>query len=164
MRLELEVELRDTPGQLMSVLETLGRYGANIVTIVHDRSRLRNGRLPVLLAFDAPPEGTNHLLEAIRAHFRVLRLSGATDTHLAAFLLIGHVIQDDLSHVTEAVFKGGAEVRRVRAEVAAREEPSAVLVDVAAATEAKLADALRRVRALSEERGYVLLEALGVDA
>lgn len=160
-RMELEVELRDSPGQLSGVLDTIGRYGGNIVTIVHDRSRMRNGRLPVLLVFEASEEGVSPMLEAIRRDYRVLRTSGAKDTHLGAFLLIGHVIQNDLKQVTEAVFQAGAEVRRVRADVSARDAPSSVMVDVAAASDGALRAALKRVREISGERGYTFVDEVG---
>lgn len=160
-RMELEVELRDSPGQLSGVLDTLGRFGGNVVTIVHDRSRLRNGRVPVIVVLEAPEEGVAPMLEAVRREYRVLKASGATDTHLGAFLLIGHVIQNDLKQVTEAVFQGGAEVRRVRADVSAREAPSAVMVDVVAGSADALARALARVRDISRERGYIVVEEVG---
>lgn len=162
--MEIEVELRDSPGQLSGVLETMGRYGGNIVTVVHDRTRLRNGRLPVFVTLDAAEEGVAPMLEALRRDYRVLRAGGARDTHLGAFLLIGHVIQNDLSEVTEAVFKAGAEVRRIRADVSGREAPSAVMVDLASGSEAGLAAALRRVREISGERGYTFVDAVGGGA
>lgn len=161
MRLELEVELLDAPGQLTGVLETVGRFGGNIVTIVHDRSRLRNGRVPVVIHLEAPPEGMGPMLEAVRRDYRVLKAGGARDTVLGAFLLVGHVFQNDLAEVTEAVFGAGAEVRRVRGEVAGRDNPSAVLLDVAAGNDRQLGAALARVRDLARERRYVFLEALG---
>jgi ACT domain-containing protein len=160
LRLDLEVELRDAPGQLTGVLELIGKYGGNIVTVVHDRSRLRSGRVPVRIAFDAPDDGIDPMLEAIRRAYRVLRLGGTRDSHVTAFLLIGHVIQNDLSRVTEQIFNAGAEVRRVRADITGREQPSAVLVDIAAGNERAIRDAMARVEALCREKGFVFLDSV----
>ncbi|MHB8585895.1 MAG: hypothetical protein ACYDDF_08700 [Thermoplasmatota archaeon] len=160
MNLDVEVELRDAPGQLVGVLELIGRFGGNVITVVHDRSRIRSGRVPVRFVFEAPDEGTGPMLEEIRRTYRVLRVQGAKDTHLSAFVLIGHVIQDDLSKVTEAVFGAGAEVRRIRVDIAKRADPSAVLIDVAATSDRIVREALNRVRQLSAERGYVFLDAV----
>ena len=37
MRLNLVLELLDVPGQLLDVLKTIGRIGANIVAVIHQR-------------------------------------------------------------------------------------------------------------------------------
>ena len=53
MRLNLGLELMDIPGQLMDALEPIGRLGANIVTVIHQRDiKTERGTIPVQITIE----------------------------------------------------------------------------------------------------------------
>ncbi|HNS25136.1 MAG TPA: amino acid-binding protein, partial [Methanobacteriaceae archaeon] len=48
MRVNLVLELLDVPGQLLDVLRPMGRLGANIVAVIHQRDvKTDEGKVPV---------------------------------------------------------------------------------------------------------------------
>lgn len=164
MRLDISLELRDSPGQLSQALSTVSRFGGNVVSVLHEHGRKRGDFIPVRIVLDTTEEGQAPLLAALKAEFRVLAVSGATATLRHAFLLLGHVFESQVQEITDAVFHSGAEVRRFTAEISGREEPSAVLVEISAPDDATLAAARSRVADVVAAKGITYVEALGGEA
>ncbi len=161
MKLDILVELLDSPGQLSHTLMTVSRFGGNISSVLHERARRKGDYVPVRLVLEAPKEAVDPLIAALREECRVLTVSGAVASLPFAFLLLGHVFESQVQEITDAAFAAGAEVRRFTAEIATREEPSAALVELAAPDETILAAARERVREAAKRKGLVYVEALG---
>lgn len=161
MKLDILVELRDAPGQLSQTLSTIGRFGGNVMSVLHEHGKRKGDWVPVRIVLEVPPEGQEPLVQALKAECRVLNVSGAVATIPYAFLLLGHVFESQVQEMTDAVFAAGAEVRRFSAEISAREEPSAALVEIAAGSPEVLREARERVARIAKEKGLVYVEALG---
>ena len=57
MRIDLVLELLDTPGKLVKVLEPISTFGANLVTVIHKRDyKNENGKVPVQLTLEGEHE------------------------------------------------------------------------------------------------------------
>lgn len=160
-KLDILLELRDSPGQLSGALATVSRFGGNILSVLHEHGKRKGDWVPVRLVLEAPKESQDPLVNALKTECRVLSVSGAVTTVPFAFLLLGHVFQSQIQDVTDAVFQAGAEVRRVTAEIAARDEPSAALIEIAANSPAALAQARTSVQRLASSKGLTYVEALG---
>ena len=53
MKMNLVLELLDSPGQLVRVLEPISTFGANLVTVIHKRDyKNENGKVPVQLTLE----------------------------------------------------------------------------------------------------------------
>lgn len=160
MILDIQVELKDAPGQLGNVLAVVARYGGNIQSVHHEHGRQRGEWVPVRLKLEVLEEASEALVGALREEARVLNVSGNVRSIPYAFLVLGHVFQSQLTDLTDAIFAAGAEVRTVRAEVSGREQPSAVLVEIAAPDAGALARAQQGVAALAREKGLSYVGAL----
>lgn len=161
LRLDILLELRDSPGQLSQALGTISRFGGNVVSVLHEHGKRKGDWVPVRVVLEATKDAQQPLIDALKAECRVLTISGAAASLPFAFLLLGHVFESQVQELTDAVFATGAEVRRFSAEIAAREEPSAALVEIAAGTAEVLAEARARVAAIAHAKGLVYVEALG---
>lgn len=160
-KLDILLELRDSPGQLSAALATVSRFGGNIVSVAHERGKRKGDFVPVRLVLETQKEGIDPLIDALKAEFRVLNVQGAVTTVPFAFLLLGHVFQSQLQEITDAVFAAGAEVRRVTAEIASRESPSAALIEIAASSAQVLAEARGSVQRLAATKGLSYVETIG---
>ena len=161
MKLDVLLELRDSPGQLSQALATISRFGGNVQSVLHEHGKRKGDWVPVRVVLDVPKEGVDPLVTALKAEARVLGVSGAATSVPFAFLLLGHVFESHVQEITDAVFAAGAEVRRFSAEITARDQPSAALVEVAAPTVEALAEARERVAHLARAKGLTYVEALG---
>lgn len=160
MKLDILVELRDSPGQLSNALGTVSRFGGNVQSVLHEHGKKKGDWVPVRIVLEIPKENAEPLVAALKEESRVISVGGAVASLPFAFLLLGHVFESQVQEVTDAIFAAGAEVRRFSAEIASRESPSAALVEIAAATPEALRDARDRVRAIAANKGLAYVEAL----
>lgn len=161
MKLDILVELRDSPGQLSQTLAAVSRFGGNVQSVLHEHGKRKGDWVPVRIVLDVPKENVDALVAGLKAECRVIQVGGAVASLPYAFLLLGHVFESQVQDVTDAVFAAGAEVRRFSAEIASREAPSAALVEIAAPNPAILAEARERVASVARSKGLVYVEALG---
>lgn len=164
MKLDVSLELRDSPGQLSAALGAISRFGGNVQSVLHEHGRKKGDWIPVRVVLDVPKENIDALLLGLREEHRVISVSGAVASIPFAFLLLGHVFESRVNEVTDAVFAAGAEVRRFSAEIESRENPSAALVEIAANSHDALREARERVAELAKAKGLVYVETLGGDA
>jgi len=161
VKLDILVELRDSPGQLSQALATVSRFGGNVISVLHEHGKRRGDWVPVRIVLEIPKEGEEPLVNALKAESRVVSVGGASATIPFAFLLLGHVFESHVQEITDAVFAAGAEVRRFSAEIASREAPSAALVEIAAGNAETLQAARERVQEMARAKGLLMIEALG---
>lgn len=161
MKLDVSLELRDSPGQLSAALATISRFGGNVQSVLHEHGRKKGDWVPVRVVVDVPKENADALLAGLKEEHRIISVSGALASLPFAFLLLGHVFESHVHEVTDAIFAAGAEVRSFKAEIESRESPSAALVEIAAHTPDALRDARERVAAIAKRKGLVYVEALG---
>lgn len=158
MRLELEVELPDAPGQLSRVLEIVADHGANVVSVVHRHEEESDGRVPVLLQLEVEERETLGLVDAIARDHRLLSIDRHGGPVRTAVLLVGHVFEADLRELLEGAFEEQAQVDAVDARIDSRAEPSAVLVRLSADDEGALSGAMGALEDHAEEHQLTVLE------
>lgn len=161
MKLQLLLELHDSPGQLQAALAAISKYGGNILSVLHEHGKRHGDWVPVRIVLDAPREAHEPIVGALRTTSRVLSVEGMATSVPFAFLLLGHVFESQVKEVTDAVFANGGEVRRFTAEIASRDQPSAALVEVSAPDRDTLAEVRARVAQLARAKGLSYVEALG---
>lgn len=161
MKVDVLIELRDSPGQLSAALGVIGRFGGNVLSVLHEHQKKKADLVPVRIVLDVPREGQQPLLKALAEEWRLLSVSGATTSHSFAFLLLGHVFESQVQEVTDAIFATGSDVRRFTAEIVARDQPSAALVEISAPDREKLDAARASVREVAARKGLTFVEALG---
>lgn len=161
MKLDVLIELRDSPGQLSAALATISRFGGNVVSVLHEHGKRKGDWVPVRIVLEAPKESHAPLVKALSEESRLLSVSGAQTSIAYAFLLLGHVFESHVQDITDAVFAAGGEVRRFTSEIVARDQPSAALVEIAAPDRDTLDAARGRVIELARTKGLTFVEALG---
>lgn len=160
MKMELEVELRDVPGQLSFVLDRVSEHGGNIDSVLHRRADARGEWVPVKLVLEIAPARAHRLVDALREKVRVLAASGEAKGLPMPLMLVGHVFDNRVDEFLEVLHASGCRIHRVQAEMTSKEAPSAVFIDLTADSDAGLQEALRQVEAMARERGLSLLRGL----
>lgn len=98
MRLNLVLELLDIPGQLMDVLEPVGRLGANIVTIIHQRDvKTERGTVPVQITIEGDEETLDNVINALEAqNIQIIEIDGVLRKETITTILIGNIVDKDV--------------------------------------------------------------------
>ena len=78
MRINLVLELLDSPGQLIKALEPISTFGANLVTVIHKRDyKNENGNVPVQLTIEGEHEDLKNVVERYeQLGFTIIEMDG----------------------------------------------------------------------------------------
>jgi ACT domain-containing protein len=98
MRLNLVLELLDIPGQLMDVLNPVGRLGANIVTVIHQRDiKTERGTIPVQITIEGDEETLKKVINTLEAQkIQIMEVDGVLRKETITTILLGDIVEKDV--------------------------------------------------------------------
>jgi ACT domain-containing protein len=98
MRLNLVLELLDVPGQLLDALNPIGKLGANIVAVIHQRDvKTERGTIPVHISIEGDEETLERVLNAIEEmDIQIIEVDGVVRKEKITTILIGNIVDQDL--------------------------------------------------------------------
>ncbi len=105
MRLKLVLELLDVPGQLLDALNPIGRLGANIVAVIHQRDvKTERGTIPVQITIEGDEETLNKVLKKLESEgIQIIRVDGILRKEKITTILIGNIIDQDVKDTVDAL-------------------------------------------------------------
>ncbi len=105
MRLKLLIELPDTPGQLVNILQPLSSFGANVSTIIHEHdNRTADGKIPVHFTLDGSKEILEKGVEFIRGQdVDIVEIDGILQKETQTFLLLGNIPTADIMQTVHKI-------------------------------------------------------------
>ncbi len=98
MRLKLVLELLDVPGQLLDALNPIGRLGANIVAVIHQRDvKTERGTIPVQITIEGDEETLNTVLKKLESDgIQIMRVDGILRKEKITTIFIGNIVDQDV--------------------------------------------------------------------
>jgi ACT domain-containing protein len=105
MRMDLVLELLDSPGQLVKALEPISVYGANLVTVIHKRDyKNENGKVPVQLTLEGEHEDLKNVVDRFEElGFTIIEMDGVVRKESITTILFGHIVDQDLRDTTDRI-------------------------------------------------------------
>ncbi|WP_456418860.1 ACT domain-containing protein [Methanocaldococcus infernus] len=103
MRVSIDIELNDKPGELLKVLTPISKYKANIITIIHSREEIVGGRVPIRLVIDTDKEKLKKILEEIEKVAIVKKVDGEERAIYLDVVVIGHVVDTDVKDTIDRI-------------------------------------------------------------
>ena len=105
MRMNLVLELMDSPGQLVKALEPLGNYGANLVTVIHKRDyKNDNGNVPVQLTLEGEQEDLKNIVNKYEElGFTIIEMDGVVLKEKITTIFFGHIVDQDLRDTMDRI-------------------------------------------------------------
>lgn len=160
MKIELEVELTDKPGELVRCLEPISALGGNILQVIHSRARsATKGVAPVSIHFEIENldvvEDIKLLIEKQRV--RVIKWAQEFVGFKQVFILIGHVFQKDITDTIIRLLDSGVLVNEVNAKITQKEEVSTVKFSIVGNTEQEIQQAMNLCKEICMEKGLFLI-------
>ena len=98
MRLNLVLELLDIPGQLIDALEPIGRLGANIVTVIHQRDvKTERGTVPVQITIEGDKDTLDKVIKTLESqNIQIMEVDGVLRKEKIRTILIGNIVEKDV--------------------------------------------------------------------
>jgi ACT domain-containing protein len=105
VRVNVDLRLKDVPGQLIRALEPVSRNGGNIVGVVHRHDQISAGRIGVNLTFDVP---SDKVLEKVQAEWRgaevdLMRIENIFETYPLEYVIVGDVSAAEMKRITDGI-------------------------------------------------------------
>ena len=103
--MNLVLELLDSPGQLVRVLEPISTFGANLVTVIHKRDyKNENGKVPVQLTVEGEQEDLAGLINKFEElGFSVIEMDGVIRKEKITTILFGDIVDQDLRDTMDKI-------------------------------------------------------------
>lgn len=105
MRINLVVEIKDSPGQLVEILNPIKGLGANIVTVIHRRDeKNEEGNVPVQLTLEGSKDNIQKVIDRIKnSGFSILKIDNTVQKEYLSAILIGHIIDNDIRDMMDQI-------------------------------------------------------------
>lgn len=160
----MELELQDTPGQLIHVLTPVSGLGGNVMSVVHhhDKKTFRN-TVPVSVIFDIEEHKLEELQKGLEKNgvtvVRIGKMRLRARTHI---LLIGHIIHTDLRHTIDEIDGTGfAEVQDLSLSMPAIDGPSSAVVTIMATGNEELKKSVEILKDIAERKDLLVIVPIG---
>ncbi|MHC1579068.1 MAG: ACT domain-containing protein [Candidatus Alkanophagales archaeon] len=163
MKVSVDIELKDVPGQLVSALTPISELGGNVISVLHHRDRkTRRGTIPVQIVFDVEESKLATLLRRLRERgITVVRVGTERLKEAALVLLIGHIVRSDVKELIDAVDRTGfAEVVELFLSMPAIEEKSAATLTIRAVGRDELERALEILEGIARDKGILVVRPI----
>ena len=105
MRINLVLELMDTPGQLVKALEPISSLGANLVTVIHKREyKNEKGNVQVQLTIEGEHEDLKNVVERFEElGFSIIEIDGVLLKEKITTIFHGHIVDQDLRDTMDRI-------------------------------------------------------------
>jgi ACT domain-containing protein len=159
MKIKLEIELLDEPGQLIKALEPVSNFGGNIGEIDHLRDQKKENKLPVVITFDLDKEeALKNIIQAIeKQNISVIRAEPVRSTCKKTVILVGHVFATNIKDTIDKILETQVVVKEVTARIKRPEEVSTVKFKIEAETEEKLEETVEIIRGIGAKKNLFVV-------
>lgn len=163
MKITMDIELKDIPGQLVLALKPVSDSGGNILSVLHQRDKKTPaGRIPVELVIDIEERKLEGLLEQLKARgVHVVRTGKERLRESMVVLLIGHIVHSDIRETIDSIDSTGfAEVVGLSLCMPGVDEESSASVTLSAIGEKELEEALAILERTAEGKEILVISPI----
>ncbi|TFG56045.1 MAG: hypothetical protein E4H30_05585 [Methanomassiliicoccus sp.] len=165
MRVNVDLRLKDKPGQLIKALEPISLNEGNIVGVIHDHEQVTGGRISVNMTFEARDQ---HSLDAIFAMWKergveVAKMGEIYRTYVAEYLLVGDLTQSTLRSITGSIEKmEGIDSIDLQYSLSTSTDNKSVLLLVNVREKNKVTEIDNFLKGRSKRNNFLLVRGMGV--
>lgn len=162
MRLNLVLELLDVPGQLLDALDPIGKLGANIVAVIHQRDvKTERGTIPVHISVEGDRETLKRVLKSIEEmDIQIIEVDGVVKKEKITTILIGNIVDKDLKETIKVLNNiKGVRVADLNLKMSDNPEESASRIVIEADYGIK-EDLMRNINEYGKSKGFLVINEI----
>jgi len=162
MRLNLVLELLDIPGQLLDALEPMGRLGANIVAVIHQRDvKTERGTVPVQITIEGDKETLDKIMVAIEAKgIQIMAVDGVLRKEQITTVFVGDIVNEDVQDTLSRLNAlEGVKVADLNLKMSDQAENSAtkIVMETDYGPKKKV---LRKIKEVGTRKGFLVINEI----
>ncbi len=159
----MDLELKDTPGQLVLALLPISDFEGNIVSVVHHRDKKTpRGMIPVQVAFEIDGEKVSDLIKELKKNgIIVARVGEERLLESRIGILIGHIVHSDIRDTIGQIDATGyAEVVDLAMAMPGIDQRSSAILVINATGKREMESAVELLRGIAREKDLLLIETI----
>ncbi len=163
MRVSMDLEIKDAPGQLLNALQPISELKGNLKSVVHHHEKhTPRGTIPVQLVFEAEPSILDNIITKLEENgIGVIRVDEERMMEHGAVLLVGHIVHTDIQNTIESIDKTGyAEVVEISLSMPHIDTTSSASLKIDAVGREELYDAIKVLKNIAEEKDLLVIEPI----
>ena len=163
MKISMDIELTDIPGQLVLALKPVSDLGGNILSVLHQRDKKTpSGRIPVQLVLEIEERELDRLVERLKERdVNVVRIGKERLKESMVVLLIGHIVHTDLRETIDSIDSTGfAEVVELSLSMPGVDKKSSASVTLSAIGKEELKEALSILERTVNKKGIRVISSI----
>jgi len=163
MKIAMDIELQDIPGQLVLALEPVSDLGGNILSVLHERDKKTpSGRIPVELVFEMDEKKLDRLVERLKERgVKVVRIGKERLKESMVVLLIGHIVHSDVRDTIDCIDRTGfTEVVGLSLSMPSVAQKSSASLTLSAIGKKELKEALHILERTVNKKGIVVISPI----
>ena len=163
MKISMDIELEDIPGQLVHALEPVSDFGGNILSVLHQRDKKTpSGRVPVQLVVEIEEKRLDKLVDWLKGKgMNVVRIGKERLKESMVVLLIGHIVHSDMRETIDSIDSTGfAEVVKLSLSMPGVDKKSSASVTLSAIGEDELKEALAILEEATNKKDIMVISSI----
>lgn len=170
MKVTMDIELRDEPGQLILALEPVSRNKANLISVFHyhklnTSTKTGSGKVQVQLVLDAKSPVIEKIKEDMeKTGIRILRIGEEKYRETMTVVMIGHVVNTDIRDTISRIDETGiAEVTDMSLSMPEINEPTSAAITINAIGKAELKTTIELLKEITQEKDLLLVLPIEIE-
>ncbi|MFP4654402.1 MAG: amino acid-binding protein [Methanohalobium sp.] len=164
MRISMDIELQDRPGQLLQALQPISDLKGNLISVVHhhEKEKHRRSKIPVQCVIDIDPEKLDELKSRLKERgIGVAKVGEQRFVERGAVVLIGHVVHNDIQDTIDTIDRTGyAEVVDLTLSMPKIDQTSSAFLKIDAVGKKELNDSISLLKEVAKEKDLLVVEPI----
>jgi len=163
MKISMDIELKDVPGQLVLALKPVSDFGGNLLSVLHQRDKKTpSGRIPIQLVLEIEERRLDRLVETLKeSGVNVVRIGKERLKESIVVLLIGHIVHTDIRETIDSIDSTGfAEVVELSLSMPGVDKKSSASVTLSAIGKEELKEALNILERTANKKGIMVISSV----
>ena len=159
MRLNLVLELIDVPGQLLDALRPIGKLGANIVAIIHQRDvKTERGTIPVQITIEGDKQTLDRVIGSIEeSNIQLISVDGELRKEKMITILVGNIVGEDVQDTLARLNNlEGVQVADLDLKMSDNPENSSTKI-VLEADYGQKKNVLKKIKEIGKQKGFLII-------
>ncbi|MDK2833215.1 MAG: hypothetical protein PWR29_1572 [Methanolobus sp.] len=166
MRVSMDLELKDIPGQLVLALKPVSEFKGNLISVVHHHEKKTpRGKIPVHLVFEIKSDHLDNIISLLEeSGISVVSVDEKRYLEHGAVILIGHIVHTDIKDTIDKIDNTGyAEVVDLNLAMPRINRPSSASLKIDAVSKQHMSAAIELLKSIAKEKDLLVIEPICVN-